>query len=92
MEEKGPWNFYLCNRVKGYQINIKVFYNFLSDHAERLKFVSNLEDADYFISLSNFRSQKEHRDFVTAEFPYDRPEIISIRVKNYRLISIYKLN
>lgn len=65
--------------------------NFTKKEAGRLKFVENPDEAGYFISLFNFRDEKEHRDFVNGEFPYDRPEIISIWVKNYRIINIYKL-
>ncbi|WP_373523928.1 ArnT family glycosyltransferase [Aquiflexum sp.] len=66
--------------------------NFPKKEADRLRFVSNQKDADYFISLLNPRNEKEYDDMIKKKSPYNNPEFVNIQVNGYRIISIFKLN
>lgn len=65
--------------------------NFPKKEAERLHFVSNLNDADYFMSLLNPRDEKEKFEMINKNSLYNNPEFFNIKVSGYRIISIYKL-
>ena len=66
--------------------------NFPKKEAERLHFVPDQKNADYFISLLNPRNEKEYVDMIQKNELYNNPEFFNIKVKGYRVISIFKLN
>lgn len=66
--------------------------NFPKKEAERLHFVPDQKNADYFISLLNPRNEKEYVDMIQNNELYNNPEFFNIKVKGYRVISIFKLN
>lgn len=65
--------------------------NFPRKEAERLVFVDRIEEAEFFVTLFNFRSGQEYREFSRGDFPYDRPEVFSIRVGGYRVLQVCRL-
>ncbi len=66
--------------------------NFPKKEANRLYFVANQKDADYFISLLNPRNEKEYVDMIQKNGPYGNPEFYTIQVNGYRIISIFQLS
>lgn len=65
--------------------------NFPKRDAERLHFVSHEKDADYFMSLLNPRNPKEHNEILEKSGLYGKAELYNIKVKDYRIISIFSL-
>lgn len=65
--------------------------NFPKKEADRLHFVSNQKDADYFMTLLNPRNPKEHKEMLEKSGLYGKTELYNIKVKDYRVISIFSL-
>jgi hypothetical protein len=65
--------------------------NFTRSEAERLVFVDRIEEAEFFVTLFNFRSGQEYREFIRGNFPFDQPEVFSIRVGGYRVLQVCRL-
>ncbi len=66
--------------------------NFPKKEAERLVFVDNIEEAEFFVTLFNFRSGKEYREFIEGDFPFDQPEEFSVLVGKNKVLQVNKLN
>ncbi|WP_375585739.1 hypothetical protein [Cyclobacterium xiamenense] len=65
--------------------------NFPKIEAQRLVFVDRIEEAEFFVTLFNFRSGQEYREFIRGEFPFDQPVEFSIRVKGYRVFTVQRI-
>ncbi len=65
--------------------------NFPKKEAERLVFVDRIEEAEFFVTLFNFRSGKEYREFIRGKFPFDRQKLFSIQVGGYRVLQVNKM-
>ncbi|MBN3581068.1 hypothetical protein JYB64_01635 [Algoriphagus aestuarii] len=65
--------------------------NFTKVEAERIKFVDEIVDANYFFSIFNFRTKQEYAMFKNNIFPYNQAKAITIFIKDYPAIEVYKL-
>lgn len=66
--------------------------NFDYDASQQIQFTSTLAEADYFLTVYVFRGQNEDfDDFVKNKYPYNQPEIYSVKVKNSKIVSIFNL-
>ncbi|SHN19383.1 Dolichyl-phosphate-mannose-protein mannosyltransferase [Cyclobacterium lianum] len=62
--------------------------NFPRTDAKRLIFVDRIEDAEFFITLFNFRTKQQYMEYLDKVFPYDQPVVFEIRVSGYRLFQV----
>ena len=65
--------------------------NFPKKEAERLIFVNSLQEADFFISLFNFRTIEEHSDFIEKNYPFNQPKVFDIQVSGYKVLQVFRL-
>lgn len=65
--------------------------NFPKKEAERLVFVDRIEEAQFFVTLFNFRSGQEYREFTRGEFPFDQPVDFSISMRGYRVFTVQRM-
>ncbi len=65
---------------------------FSKQDAERLGFVNDLKDAEFFFSLFTFRSNEEYQKYMQNDYPYNQPKDFAVIVKNYRTLQVYRLN
>jgi hypothetical protein len=65
--------------------------NFRKEDTRRIQFVDKIEDADYFSTLFNFRTKDELNEYKNGNYPYCSSAIISISVKEYLVIQIFKI-
>lgn len=70
------------------RINTMVFSK---QDAERLEFVNDLKDAEFFFSLFTFRSNEEYQKYIQNDYPYNQPKDFSIKVKDYLTLQVYRL-
>ncbi len=64
---------------------------FPKHEAERLVFVEDPEDADFFITLFTFRNQQEYQKYMLNDYPYNQPIDFAVKVKDYRTLQVYRL-